>query len=193
VSQKQLPSGSLVLWQKTAEACERCLTLDRQMAGKVTKNHGHALGRLEVEEYLDPALWEHYVQARRDLFDFTVTGIEVLTQSGSDQKKLDKSNSDHDPTEVNPASGHKATPKAAHGEAHEEAHDEAHEAAEIEKRLMSSLSEMLALEEKLTGYLAENLEVLKQTIEDLTKNQPLFSKYSRQNAKPDPGYLSSQI
>ena len=64
---------------------------------------------------------------------------------------------------------------------------------DIEKRLMSSLSEMAALEERLAAYLTENLEVLRSAISDLARNQTLFTKYAKAGPKPEPEHLSSQI
>jgi hypothetical protein len=111
-------------------------------------------GPKNAEEYLDPALWEQFVEARRDLCDFTTSTIKLLTFNGS--KPIDD------------------------------------EQTESEQRLLNSINEMLEMEKKLTSYLSENLSVLKGTIDELTKNQVIFSQYSKHLAKPDPGYISSQ-
>jgi hypothetical protein len=160
---------ALALWEKTMEACDKCLALDRAMANKIADSQKIPFEHRDVDEYLDPSLWEHYVEARRDLFDFTTSGIEVITKTRQAEKAAQ--------SQMEP--GQKDSSQDVD--------------PDIERRLISSLSEMLELEAKLTNYLEENLNVLQQTIEDLIRNQTLFTKYASQNTKPEPGYLSSQI
>ncbi|MDR1677048.1 MAG: hypothetical protein LBS44_01495 [Deltaproteobacteria bacterium] len=159
--------NDLLLWRKTADICRECLDLDRAMLAK--------LGRLDLdrgrdaENYVDPALWEHFIAARQDLVDFTTSSIGVLTTNVSYQKPVD---------------GNKRS---------EEDDKNFVEQSELENRLMTSLKEMLDLENKLANYLNENLSVLRETIDGLSKNQVLFSAYAKKYNKPDPGYLNSDI
>jgi hypothetical protein len=155
--------GDSALWRKIVEACEKCLELDRDMVAKIEIA---SEGPRDVEEYLDPALWEQFIAARQDLCDFTTSSIELLTR-----KAPQKNKKPDNPNNLTVIDGQQA---------------------ESEKRLFKSISEMLELEEKLTSYLNENLTVLKGTIDELTKNQTIFSQYSRNYSKPDPGYVSSQ-
>jgi hypothetical protein len=65
-------------------------------------------------------------------------------------------------------------------------------ADEMEERLVGSLDELAELEEKLAAYLADNLQVLGNAIEELTRNQTVFTRYAQTAPKPEPGYLNSQ-
>jgi hypothetical protein len=141
-------------------AAKKCLELDRAMLERVQASRGGELHPKDPDDYLDPALWDHYVEARRDLVDFTTSNIEVLVKSRSGGPQ---------------------------GSSRPEAD------SDIEKRLVSSLSEMAMLEEKLAAYLTENLEVLRKAVTDLTRNQTLFTKYAKAGAKPEPERLSSQL
>jgi hypothetical protein len=163
--------GDRALWRRTAEVCEQCLGIDRAMAEKIA---GRPAGR-DVDEYLDPALWEHFVEARRDLVDFAVDSVAMLARRKA-----------QDPADGRP------TGAMSSGEALSEMAPTDPEQAEIEKRLLNSMTEMLALEERLTGYLTQNLEILRTTIDELSKNQVVFSQYARQTGRPEPGYLSSR-
>jgi hypothetical protein len=62
-------------------AFQRCLELDRAMAEKIDLSKAGGSSQRDPDEYLDPALWEHYVSARKDLVDFTTSNIEVLARS----------------------------------------------------------------------------------------------------------------
>jgi predicted nuclease with TOPRIM domain len=64
---------------------------------------------------------------------------------------------------------------------------------DIKDRLETTLGEVMRLEEKLTSFLAENLSVLKDAIEDISKNQVIFSAYGRHNHKPRPEALETTI
>jgi hypothetical protein len=151
---KKRDHGERALWGRVMGAADKCLDMDRRMLERIEFTKDGGLPPKDVDGYLDPALWEHYVQARRDLVDFTTSSIKVLTRD---------------------------RPKAA-----------AEAGSDIETRLMRSLSEMAALEEKFAAYLTENLEVLGTAITELTRNQTIFTKYAKTAAKPEPGYLSSQ-
>ena len=144
------------LWDRVAEAADKCLEIDRHMVATVEASKDGDRSPKDPDGYLAPELWERYGEARRNLMDFTAAGINVLTRSGS---------------------GSEARPD-----------DEA-----VERRLASSLAEMADLEAKLAAYLTENLKVLDEAISGLTRNQTLFTKYSKTAAaKPEPGYLSSR-
>jgi hypothetical protein len=65
------------------------------------------------------------------------------------------------------------------------------EESQIKEELLTSLTEMAALEEKLTSYLADNLTLLKETIDDLAKGQTLFSGYASLETQPNPTRLDS--
>ena len=58
-------------------------------------------------------------------------------------------------------------------------------------RLETTLGEVMQLEEKLSKFLSENLNVLKETIDGITKNQAIFSAYSRGAPKPRPEALET--
>ncbi|MDR1081924.1 MAG: hypothetical protein LBQ79_13435 [Deltaproteobacteria bacterium] len=56
---------------------------------------------------------------------------------------------------------------------------------EQKERLETALGEIVRLEEKLAGFLSRNLSVLKETIDDLSRNQAVFTSYARSgSAKP---------
>ncbi|MDR3204377.1 MAG: hypothetical protein LBV23_06500 [Deltaproteobacteria bacterium] len=157
--------GDLFLWSKIMEASQKCLDLDREIFLKIKSfEDGQAK---EVDDFVDPALWENYIEARRELFDYATNNIKVLTRD------------------------RRAPRKASRREGDKVEADQKRQ-KEIESRIVNSLKEMLLLEEKLTNYLSDNLSVIKETIEELSKNQPIFTKYSRGATKPQPGYLSSQ-
>jgi hypothetical protein len=118
----------------------------------------------DPENYVDPGLWEQFIAARQDLVDFTTSSIDILASKGR-----------------NTALSEGADRKTAT------------EQGELETRLINSLREMVELEFKLTNYLSENLDVLKETIDGLNKNQVIFSHYAKMATKPDPGYLNSDI
>lgn len=123
----------------------------------------------DPENYVDPALWEHFIAARKDLVEFTASSIRVLTTAG------------------------KSHPPAGLGRRTEEDESFFAEQSELENRLVTSLKEMVELEVKLTNYLSENLSVLKDTIDGLNKNQTLFTHYANKFNKPEPGYVNSDI
>jgi hypothetical protein len=151
-------------------AAEQCLELDRRMAGRAefAKPIPDARPPAEaVDDYLPPSVWEHYVEARRELVDFTTASIEVLARD-------------------RPAGGQ------AGGPAPDEQEEAERERSDIERRLVNSLTEMVELESRLAAYLTENLEALDRTIDGLTRNQTLFTKYARRATKPDPCQISSQ-
>ena len=55
---------------------------------------------------------------------------------------------------------------------------------DVMNRLETTLGEVMQLEEKLARFLSDNLSVLKETIEGITRNQAIFSAYGRNNPKP---------
>ncbi|MDR2198825.1 MAG: hypothetical protein LBR53_05115 [Deltaproteobacteria bacterium] len=55
---------------------------------------------------------------------------------------------------------------------------------DVMKRLETTLNEVMRLEEKLAFFLSENLSVLKDTVDGITKNQAIFAAYGRSNPKP---------
>ncbi|MDR2611652.1 MAG: hypothetical protein LBG06_02020 [Deltaproteobacteria bacterium] len=50
---------------------------------------------------------------------------------------------------------------------------------DVKDRLETTLGEVMLLEERLAGFLAQNLAVLKETIDDLSRNQAVFTSYAR--------------
>ncbi|MDR2354431.1 MAG: hypothetical protein LBF22_14990 [Deltaproteobacteria bacterium] len=64
---------------------------------------------------------------------------------------------------------------------------------DIKDRLETTLSEVVKLEEKLTSFLAENLSLLKETIDDISKNQLVFSAYAQHNYKPRPEAIETTL
>jgi hypothetical protein len=50
---------------------------------------------------------------------------------------------------------------------------------DVKDRLETTLGEVMRLEEKLAGFLSRNLSVLKETIDDLSRNQAVFTSYAR--------------
>jgi hypothetical protein len=155
----------LALWRKTVEICQRCLELDRDMLARLGPP---SIAPKDVEDYLDPKVWEQFIEAREDLVEFTTSSIHVLTAEAR--------------RKVNP--GNKKEK--------EEVKEAFAEQTELEARIMKSLKEMVDLEDRLASYLTENLSVLRETIDGLTKNQMLFTNYSRRCPKPEPGFLSSE-
>jgi hypothetical protein len=142
----------LALWRKTVEICHRCLELDREMLAKLGPDD---FGSRDAEEYLDPKIWEQFIEAREDLVDFTTSSISVLTR------------------------GERKPPPPSPEDETDEARRGMVEQAELEKRLVKSLKEMVELEAHLAKYLNENLSVLKETIDGLSKNQVLFTSYAK--------------
>ncbi|MDR2338803.1 MAG: hypothetical protein LBF40_01495 [Deltaproteobacteria bacterium] len=59
-------------------------------------------------------------------------------------------------------------------------------------RLETTLGEVMRLEERLAGFLSENLVALKDTIDGIAKNQAIFSAYGRNNTKPMPEALETR-
>jgi hypothetical protein len=139
-------------------AAEKCLEMDRRMVERVEASAAGSGKASDPDDFLDPALWEHYVEARRELVDFTTSSVRSLARSRSHETGTERP---------------------------------AREDSDIERRLMSSLTEMADLEERLASYLTKNLEVLRRTVTDLTRNQVLFSKYAKTGARPEPDHLSS--
>jgi hypothetical protein len=134
------------LWQEALKACDECLRLDKDFVSNLQRKIN-----LENEDPLDPVLWENFIKARQDLFEYTTQNLNVLSR----EKNI---------------------------------HDEG---KKIREHLITSLDEMLSLEERLTVYLSDNLTVLKEAINDISKNQTIFSFYARQTPKPEPDHLSS--
>ncbi|MDR2422714.1 MAG: hypothetical protein LBE01_04980 [Deltaproteobacteria bacterium] len=66
------------LWAETLDACQKCLDLDRRFAAQLERQIAGA----ELDP-LDPALWENFIEARRDLFDFTAMNLKLLAQGRS--------------------------------------------------------------------------------------------------------------
>jgi hypothetical protein len=155
----------LALWRKTVEICQRCLDLDREMLAKIGPGE---LSPKDVEDYLDPKIWEQFIEAREDLVEFTTSSIHVLTVDG--QKK------------VAPPPDKIAAVK-----------DDFVEQSELESRIIKSLKEMVELEASLAKYLNENLSVLRETIDGLSKNQLLFTKYSKNNSLSKHTLFSSEV
>jgi hypothetical protein len=63
---------------------------------------------------------------------------------------------------------------------------------DIKDRLVDTLDEVMLLEEKLSAFLSENLTVLKETIDDISKNQAVFTSYARVKGKPRPEALETR-
>ncbi|MDR2141881.1 MAG: hypothetical protein LBR11_08860 [Deltaproteobacteria bacterium] len=137
------------LWPKTLAVCQQCLELDRQFAARLASQIADP-----EQDPLEPTLWEHFIDARRDLFDFTTMSLKVLTQS----------------QEVPPQDSLEG---------------------QIREELLTSLSEMADLEEKLTAYLTKGLTSLKETIDNLAKSQAIFSGYASLDTKPPANHLDS--
>jgi hypothetical protein len=157
----------LALWRKTVEICQECLEMDRRMLARIGPPEEDR-GR-DAENYLDPRLWEQFIEARQDLVEFTTSSIHVLS-SGAGEK----------------------LPAGTGGRTAEDERDFA-EMSELENRLVTSLKEMVELETRLADYLTENLSVLRETIDGLARNQVLFTQYAKKYNKPEPGYLSSDV
>ncbi|MDR1086035.1 MAG: hypothetical protein LBP22_14550 [Deltaproteobacteria bacterium] len=147
------------LWSETLAACQECLDLDRRFAAELERQiAGPDLDPLE------PALWESFVEARRDLFDFTAVNLTLLAKTG---------------------------PKSAEGNNVDEGESKEGSFSQVRGELLKSLAEMVALEEKLTAYLSENLGILKETIDDLSKSQAIFAGYASLDTKPSAIKLDS--
>jgi hypothetical protein len=163
-------NNDLALLRKTVVICSECLELDRSMLSKLGPLDDDR-GR-DPDNYVDPGLWEQFINARKELVDFTTSSIDVLN---SGQK--------NNPNNNEPGLDQRT----------EEDEKNFAEQSELEYRLMTSLKEMVDLENKLANYLTENLSVLKETIDGLNKNQLLFTCYAKNHNKPDPGYLNSEV
>ncbi|MDR1394986.1 MAG: hypothetical protein LBK52_02280 [Deltaproteobacteria bacterium] len=137
------------LWSETLAACRQCLEMDRCFAAELDRQIAEP-----EKDPLEPALWEHFIEARRNLFDYTAMNLKLLAKKPN-------------------------APEAGSSE------------SLLRKDLLTSLTEMLALEEKLTSYLSENLDRLKETIVDLSKSQAIFSGYAGLDTKPSAIALDS--
>jgi hypothetical protein len=127
-------------WLKTLELSEERLDMDRRFMGVLEKK------KSEGRDPLDPLLWENFIEARKDLVDYTTSNLNVLSRD----KTAFSRNKD------------------------------------VKDRLETTLDEVMRLEEKLAAFLSRNLLVLKDTIEELNKNQAIFTAYSRHNHKSVP-------
>jgi predicted nuclease with TOPRIM domain len=132
-------------WLKTLEVSEQCLDLDRRFLGTLERKtaQGH--------DPLDPALWENFIEARRNLVEYTTENLNLLAR---DRKAIGRNR-------------------------------------DIKDRLETTLGEVMQLEEKLTTFLSENLSVLKETIEDISRNQMIFTAYARHTHKPRPEVMET--
>jgi hypothetical protein len=68
------------VWRRVMESAEKCLEMDRGMLERVEASKRGGAPPADPDEYLDPSLWENFVEARRELIDFTSSSIEVLTR-----------------------------------------------------------------------------------------------------------------
>ncbi|MDR0549391.1 MAG: hypothetical protein LBI10_08320 [Deltaproteobacteria bacterium] len=142
------------LLAETLDACRERLEMDRGFVAKLERQ----IAEPNLDP-LDPALWENFIAARRDLFDFTALNLNLLVKkkaSGKDLSLLDD------------------------------------QERQIHEDLLTSLSEIAALEEKLTTYLEKNLGVLKETIDKMAKGQAIFAGYAVLDAKPPAIHLDSR-
>jgi hypothetical protein len=62
---------------------------------------------------------------------------------------------------------------------------------DVMTRLESTLGEVMLLEERLTSFLRDNLGILRDTIDGISKNQAIFSAYGRSLPKQIPGSLET--
>jgi hypothetical protein len=133
-------------WLKTLELSLGCLDLDRRFLGTLEKKTASG------GDPLDPGLWENFIEARRNLVDYTTENLNLLSKDKPSQAR----NKD------------------------------------VMNRLETTLGEVMQLEEKLAKFLSENLSVLKDTIDDISRNQAIFSAYGRTNPKPMPEALETR-
>jgi hypothetical protein len=63
------------LWSETLIACQKCLEIDRHFASRLEDQI-----KDPKRDPLDPALWENFIEARRDLFDFTAVNLNLLAK-----------------------------------------------------------------------------------------------------------------
>ncbi|MDR2405430.1 MAG: hypothetical protein LBE27_03565 [Deltaproteobacteria bacterium] len=143
---KKYNNSDKAFLMKTLELSKDCLDLDRHFLGDLEKKAASG------DDPLDPSLWENFIEARRNLVDFTTSNLNMLAQDRESQNR------------------HK----------------------DVMSRLESTLGEVVKLEEKLTRFLSENLGVLKETIDGISKNQAIFSAYGRGNGKPRPEALETR-
>jgi hypothetical protein len=120
-------------WDKTLAVSRKCLELDRGFIGALQEKSGRG------DDALDPALWENFIEARRNLVEYTTQSLNVMARD----RKSHARNKD------------------------------------VKDRLETTIGEIMRLEEKLAGFLSENLSALKKTIAHLTSNQAVFTSYTR--------------
>ncbi|MDR2351692.1 MAG: hypothetical protein LBF22_00785, partial [Deltaproteobacteria bacterium] len=122
---KRYSDSEKAFFLKTLELSKECLDLDRNFLGTLEKKSAQG------GDPLDPLLWENFIEARRNLVDFT-TGNLVLLAKDRESHIRNK---------------------------------------DVMDRLETTLGEVMQLEEKLTKFLSENLNALKDTIDGISKNQ----------------------
>jgi hypothetical protein len=138
------------LWSETLAACQECLKVNRQFFSDLERHISEP-----DQDPMEPVLWEHFIEARKDLFDFTTVNLNILAKNLSKNRDSEAE-------------------------------------SQIREDLLTSLEEVVALEEKLTAYLSENLGLLKETINDLSKSQALFAGYASMDTKPSAIVLDSR-
>jgi hypothetical protein len=81
MSGKKYSASEKAFWNKTLEVSEDCLELDRRFLGtleKKTESGG---------DPLDPLLWENFIEARRNLVEFTTENLNLLAQDKQSQAR----------------------------------------------------------------------------------------------------------
>jgi hypothetical protein len=130
-------SAEKALWLSTLKASRECLELDQGFLSGLDRRSA------EGADALEPSLWENFIEARRELVDYTTGNLNLLARDRKSQER----NQD------------------------------------INDRLVTTLGEVMRLEEKLAVFLRDNLSALKDTIDGISKNQVIFSAYARNNHK----------
>jgi hypothetical protein len=86
---KSTPKKSL--WSETLVSCRECLEIDRQFAAQLERK----IAKPDLDP-LEPSIWEHFIEARKDLFDYTVMNLGLLAQnqySKEEEKNLSQEES----------------------------------------------------------------------------------------------------
>jgi hypothetical protein len=61
-------------WLKTLEMSEERLDMDRRFIGVLETK------KSEGRDPLDPDLWENFIEARKDLVDYTTTNLNIISR-----------------------------------------------------------------------------------------------------------------
>jgi type I site-specific restriction endonuclease len=70
------------LWSETLAACRECLEIDRRFAAQLERQIAEP-----DQDPMEPTIWEHFIAARKDLFDYTVMNLGLLSQNQTDPAK----------------------------------------------------------------------------------------------------------